>query len=125
MDYNNLKIFRKKNGFTQEQIAERIGVSRQAVAKWENGETLPDIENIIALCDIYGVTVDSLVRNITAYNGTAREKQHMFGLVRVDDKGRITLPKSCMEVFDIKAQDTLLLLGDEDRGIALIKVSEP
>lgn len=37
MDFNNLKLFRKKYGYTQEQIAERIGVSRQAVAKWENG----------------------------------------------------------------------------------------
>lgn len=125
MDFNNLKFFRKKNGYTQEQIAEKIGVSRQAVAKWERGEALPDIENIMALADVYEVTVDSLVRNVAAYSGTSPEKQHMFGLVRVNDKGQITLPKQCREVFDIKPQDTLLLLGDEDKGIALIKVSEP
>lgn len=125
MDFNNLKIFRKKNGFTQEQIAEKIGVSRQAVAKWERGDALPDIENIIALADVYGVTIDSLVRNVAAYGGVSAEKQHMFGLVRVNDKGQITLPKPCRDIFDIKPQDTLLLLGDEDRGIALIKISEP
>lgn len=125
MDFNNLKFFRKKKGYTQEQVAEKIGVSRQAVAKWENGETLPDIDNIIALADFYEVTVDSLVRNVAAYSGAGTPKQHMFGLVRVNDKGQITLTKKCREVFGIEPQDTLLMLGDEDKGIALVKISEP
>ena len=125
MDYNNLKYLRKKNGYTQEQIAERIGVSRQAVAKWERGETLPDIDNVISLAGVYGVTVDSLVRNATSYDLEAADKKHMFGLVRVNDKGQITLPKQCREVFGLEPQDTLLVLGDEDKGIALVKVTEP
>ena len=125
MDHNNLKYLRKKNGYTQEQIAERIGVSRQAVAKWERGETLPDIDNVISLAGVYGVTVDSLVRNATSYDLEAADKKHMFGLVRVNDKGQITLPKQCREVFGLEPQDTLLVLGDEDKGIALVKVTEP
>ena len=124
MDFNNLKFFRKKNGYTQEQIAEKIGVSRQAVAKWERGEALPDIENVIALAGVYGVTVDSLVRNAATYDLEESEKKHMFGIVRVNDKGQITLPKQCREVFGIEPQDTLLVLGDEDKGIALVKVTE-
>lgn len=126
MDYNNLKLFRKKHGYTQEQIAEKIGVSRQAVAKWEKGEALPDIENILALADIYNVTVDSLVRSVSAYTSTSvdSDKQHMFGIVRVNDKGQITLPKQCREIFNIRTGDTLLVLGDENKGIALVKVSE-
>lgn len=124
MELNNLKIFRKKSGYTQEQIAEKIGVSRQAIAKWENGDAMPDVENIIALADVYEVTVDSLVRNVAAAGGASSEKQHMFGLVRVNDKGQITLPKQCRDIFGIKPQDTLLILGDEDRGIALVKISE-
>ena len=125
MEFNNLKFFRKKCGYTQEQVAERIGVSRQAVAKWENGEAMPDVENIIALADLYEVTIDSLVRNIASYSGKSPEKQYMFGIVRVNDKGQITLPKQCREIFCIEPSDTLLILGDEDRGIALVKVSEP
>lgn len=126
MDCNNLKLYRKRNGYTQEQIAEKIGVTRQTVAKWERGEAVPDIENIVALADVYGVTVDSLVRSVTTYKeGAGTEKQHMFGLVRVNDKGQITLPKQCREIFDINPQDTMLILGDEDKGIALIKMSEP
>lgn len=122
MDFNNLKLFRKKSGLTQEQLAEQVGVSRQAIAKWENGDALPDIDNLVALADIYGVTIDSLVRNVASYAGESSEKKHVFGVVQVNDKGQITLPKKCRDVFDIKSGDTLLLLGDEDRGIALVKI---
>lgn len=124
MDFNNLKLFRKQNGFTQEQIAEKLGVSRQAVAKWERGESVPDIENVVALADIYEVTVDSLVRNMVSPPDSHSDKKHMFGITRVNDKGQITLPKRCREVFGIKPGDAILLLGDEDRGIAIVKVSE-
>ncbi len=124
MDFNNLKIFRKKFGYTQDQIAEKVGVSRQAVAKWEKGETLPDIDNIIALADIYGVTIDSLVRNVAAYRGPTPEKQYMFGVVRLNEKSEITLPEKCKKVFGLSVGDTLLMLGDEERGIALIKIDE-
>lgn len=122
-DYNNLKLYRKKCGFTQEQIAEMLGVSRQAVAKWERGETLPDIENVIALADLYEVSVDSLVRNLASFREVTEDKKHMFGITNVNDKGQITLPKKCREVFGVKSGDALLVLGDEDKGIALVKIS--
>ncbi len=124
MDFNNLKLYRKQNGFTQEQVAERLGVSRQAVAKWERGESLPDIDNIIALADMYEVTIDSLVRDLTSLPEKEHGKKYMFGVTRVDEKGKITLPKKCREVFKLKTGDSVLVLGDEDRGIAVIKISE-
>lgn len=123
-DYNNLRLYRKKCGFTQEQIAEKLDVSRQAVAKWERGETLPDIENVIALADLYEVSVDGLVRNLTSFGEASVDKKHMFGVITVNDKGQITLPKKCREVFGISAGDALLLLGDEDKGIAIVKISD-
>ena len=49
IEYNNLKLFRKQNGLTQEQVAEKLNVSRQAVAKWENGDSVPDLESCISL----------------------------------------------------------------------------
>ena len=124
MDFNNLKLFRKQNGFTQEQVAEKLGVSRQAVAKWERGESVPDIENVIALADMYEVTVDSLVRNMTSLSDKRSDKKHMFGITRVNDKGQRTLPKKCREVFGINTGDAILIIGDEDKGIALVRVSE-
>ena len=122
MDNNNLRLYRTQNGMTQEQLAERIGVSRQAVAKWEKGETLPDIDNVIALADLYGVTVDSLVRNVSAAAGTSEGKKHIFGVAKISDKGQITLPKKCRSVFGLSAGDMLLVLGDEDKGIAIVKI---
>lgn len=124
MNYNNLKLLRKQHGLTQEAVAEKLGVSRQAVAKWERGECLPDIDNVIAIADMYEITVDSLVRNITTLQIEQNDRKHMFGVTRVNDKGQITLPKKCREIFDIKPGDAILLLGDEDKGIALVKVSE-
>lgn len=122
--YNNLKLYRKQNGFTQEQIAEKLGVSRQAVANWERGDSLPDIESVLALADLYEMTVDCLVRNISESNlpGEAKDKKHIFGLSKLNDKGQITLPKKCREVFGLKTGDSILVLGDELKGIALVKL---
>lgn len=56
-----LYTLRKSRGFSQEELAEHIGVSRQAVSKWERGEASPDTDNIIQLSKIYGVSLDELV----------------------------------------------------------------
>lgn len=125
IQYNNLKIYRKQNGLTQEQIAEKLNVTRQAVAKWERGETIPDIENCIALADIYGTTVDMLVRSMTTPGDSTDEKKHIFGFSKMNDKGQITLPKKCREVFGLKSGDAILVLGDENKGIALVRLGNP
>lgn len=56
-----LAALRREHGLTQEQLAERIGVSRQAVSKWERTESSPDTDNLIALARLYGVTLDELL----------------------------------------------------------------
>lgn len=58
---NRLLQFRKKHGLSQEQLAAEIGVSRQAVSKWERAEASPDTDNLILLAQIYGVTLDELL----------------------------------------------------------------
>ena len=125
IEFNNLKIYRRESGLTQEQVAEKLNVSRQAVAKWENGDTLPDIESCIALADLYGTTVDILVRNLSSYNANDDGKKHIFGLSKMNDKGQITLPKKCREVFRLHPGDAILVLGDEDKGMALVKLGNP
>lgn len=56
-----LKKLREKNRLTQDELAEKLGVTRQAISKWENDRTYPDIENIKCLSELYGVTVENIV----------------------------------------------------------------
>ena len=55
-----LKTLRQKTGFSQELVAERVGVSRQAVTKWEAGQTIPTAENLAALAELYQVPLEAL-----------------------------------------------------------------
>lgn len=57
-----LAELRRERGFSQESLAEQLGLSRQAVSKWERAESAPDMGNLIALADLYGVTLDELLR---------------------------------------------------------------
>ena len=58
-----LQVLRKNKGFTQESLAERLNVSRQAVAKWESGQVYPDIGNLIEISNLLNVSVDYLVKD--------------------------------------------------------------
>ena len=58
-----LQLIRKSQGMTQEDLAEKLDVSRQAVAKWESGQVYPDISNLIQISNLFNVTVDYLVRD--------------------------------------------------------------
>lgn len=66
---NRLLNYRKQHGLSQEELAAKIGVSRQAVSKWERAEASPDTDNLIELAKIYGVTLDELI------SGTGEVKQ--------------------------------------------------
>ena len=59
---NRLLKYRKSRGYSQEELAEKIGVSRQAISKWERSEASPDTDNLIMLAKIYGVTLDELIQ---------------------------------------------------------------
>ena len=58
-----IQNLRKQRGMSQEQLAEALGVSRQAVSKWEAEQSVPDIDKIISNCDYFGVTTDYILRN--------------------------------------------------------------
>ena len=62
---DNIRMLRRLHGLSQEEVAERVSVSRQAYAKWERGTTIPDVEKCGLLAKMYGTTVDSLLRDET------------------------------------------------------------
>lgn len=122
---SNLVFLRKANGMTLEEVADKINVSRQAVAKWENGDTIPDIMNCISLANLYDVSVDDLLH----YDGQTEEAiiapkgKHLFGTTVIGERGQIAIPKQARDLLGLKAGDTLVVLGDENpgtKGIALV-----
>ena len=119
----NLIMLRNIHGFSQEQIAEKINISRQAYAKWESGATVPDIEKCGLLAEVYGVTIDSLVKDTEVEGiGTlppAPEGKSIWGAVTVNDRGQIVIPKGARDKYGIDGGTRLIVLGDET-GIALI-----
>ena len=60
--HEKLQQLRKERGFSQEDLAERLSVSRQAISKWESGSAYPEIEKLVQLSEIFGVTLDSLMK---------------------------------------------------------------
>lgn len=61
--HEKITIIRKMNNLTQEGFAEELGVSRQAVSKWENGTSIPDVQLLLRIADFYNLTLDQLVRD--------------------------------------------------------------
>ena len=121
---NNLIHLRKINQLTQEDVADKVGVSRQAVAKWESGETVPDLDKCRLLAELFGVTLDDLANFEPDENmgiGVPPKGKHMFGLVTVGDKGQIVIPAKARKLFEISSGDQLVIVGDEGQGLAILK----
>lgn len=120
----NIMKLRKKYNYSQEDVAEKIGVTRQTIAKWENGESVPDVLYSNALAELFNVTLDNLVNFKESEDGLISDippkGKHIFGTVTVGDKGQIVIPVKARRIFNIKPGDTLMFLGDEERGLALM-----
>lgn len=119
----NIQGTRLAAHLTQEQLAEAVGVSRQTVAKWESGETSPDLEHAAAIADVLGTTLDGLVSfdGGELIEGAPPRGKHLFGSVKVGERGQIVIPKKARELFGIEPGDKVVVLGEEGQGIALCK----
>lgn len=124
---DNLIQLRKLRQLTQENIAEKVGVSRQAVAKWESGETVPDLDKCRIIADLFGVSLDDLANYEPDQHmglGVPPKGKHIFGVVTVGDKGQVVIPAKARRIFSISPGDQLVVLGDEAQGLALQKSSD-
>ena len=59
---DKLQLLRKQNGYSQEQLADKLGIARQTLSKWENGQAVPELSNLISLSNLYGITIDRIVK---------------------------------------------------------------
>ena len=124
MFHDNLVQLRKMKKMTQEEVAGKLGVSRQAIAKWETGETVPDLDKCRRLAELFEVSLDDLANYEPEHHlgiGLPPKGKHLFGLVTVGDKGQIVIPAEARKLFDIHAGDQLVVLGDEAQGLAILK----
>lgn len=116
----NLRFLRMQNHLSQEAVAEHVGVTRQAVAKWENGDTLPDLLNCETLADLYDVSLNDLVRYDPEQNNLpiGPKEKHFFGTVTIGERGQIVLPKKARDIMKFEPGDILVVLGDTNPGSA-------
>ena len=94
MNFNErLMDLRKSKGLSQDELGEKIGVSRQSISKWEVGTSYPDFTRLVILSDYYGITLDELVKGISVQevrdkNKTEKEITDIYYNV---EKGKIYL----------------------------------
>ena len=118
----NLQIFRKQMNLTQEALAERVGVARQTIVKWESGESAPDLETAGRLAEELRISLDDLVntQDGEVESDSRMKGKHLFGLVTIGEKGQIVIPARARKVFNFHPGDQLMVLGDEGTGLALV-----
>ena len=78
----NLKKIRKENNLSQEQLAEQLGVSRQAVSKWESGQSYPEMDKVFNICKLYNYNIDELLNeNVTSVKEEKEAKNNFNKLI--------------------------------------------
>ena len=116
---NRLVELRKKSGLSQEQLADKLGLSRQAVSKWERAEASPDTDNLICLAKLYNVSLDDLLSSDESIDDIAKEtkereeenKEHDFTVK--DDKGNVVhVSKGGAYVHVNNGNDDVLVSSD-------------
>lgn len=97
---SNLSDARKKKGLSQEAVAEKLGVSRQTISKWETDETLPDIRQSKQLAVLYGLTLDELIE----FDLEVREIQEAIDRTREEVSDKIDWTKTWSKKYPVLAQ---------------------
>lgn len=111
-----LQSLRKGKGLSQEKLAELLDVSRQAVSKWESGQTYPEIEKLIVLCDLFEITLDELVRDRDSMVNDTVIKE-----INLEDKSSNEYEEKDenKELDENEEKDELIILGGFIAGTAI------
>ena len=120
-----LKKLRIDAHMTQEDLAERMNVSRQSVAKWESGESVPDVIKCGELARIFGLHIEDIAVTFMRpeeQEGYRPKNKYIFGKCTITDR-KIDIPEEAMKVFGLKEGDELVLFGDIEQGMALVPLS--
>lgn len=96
---NRLVELRKNNGYSQEVLAEKLGISRQAISKWERAEASPDTDNLISLAEIYGMTLDEILNPAAEAKELKKQKKQLNAAQKIGKKMFMALPIVCMVII--------------------------
>ena len=106
---NRLQQLRKEKGFSQEQLANELGISRQAVSKWERAESSPDTDNLICLARLYGVSLDELLSTDESTEDIINNKvednkeNETFNVIQVPELPKVSIEEYCE--YPVKVKD--------------------
>lgn len=99
-----IKHFRKLNSLTQQELANKLIVSRERLAKWETNETSPDIESLIKISDLFDVTIDNLVGNQTLKDDLIKEFTRIYGREKSFDDELLLVSEILLKHPELKEQ---------------------
>ena len=111
---------RKKNGWSQEELAEKVGVSRQAISKWESAQSVPDLDKILRMSEIFGVTTDFLLKDemeAEEYTGSTADDSPLRSVSMEDANKYLAFKRSaaakiaCGVLLCILSPICLIILG--------------
>ena len=104
---NNLKYYREKAGFTQEQVANELRITRQSISRWENGKSYPDLDNLVLISELYQVSIDHLIK----------ENEELFKKIdqnaqEIQDKKQklVEIEQEVLQITSKEKDESLLLL---------------
>ena len=106
---DKVMALRKKNGWSQEELAEKLNISRQSVSKWESGASIPDIDKIIALSGLFGVSTDYLLKD----NLEKELPSETDDVYEVEKERAVSLEEAAADLADLEGP--LTIVGDGAR----------
>ena len=115
--HEKLQNLRKNAGMTQLELAEKLMVSRQAISKWETGNAVPDLENIISICDLFGVSLDCLVRDTGIVETEEKIQDTAEKIVHQEHKREMKLKEKILLISAVIS--IVLLLGWKMNSISI------
>lgn len=119
---------RKQYGYSQEELADKLGLSRQAVSKWERAEASPDTDNLICLAKLYGISLDELLKTDEDLDTIVKEQvqkddEHNESIRLSDDEGQtLVIEDGHMKCFDSKGN--VVKRGCQDKFINVLNIVE-
>jgi transcriptional regulator with XRE-family HTH domain len=95
---NQILLMRKRNGFTQEELAEQLGISPQAISKWENGHTLPETAMLPILAKLFNCSIDAILTPVLIKEGAIISfGKHHWRVLKVDGNSALIITESVIE----------------------------